>query len=242
MNSIRNTFLDWFNSLLIPETDFIGIDPFSSNDKRGVIGYYHSHFPRFELGEKIIRRHIPLLGARILEFSPYPFYSLYFKEEVKEIICSDIMPRTWEDKNMKALTSNLCYDTILTLGSFDLVICPEVLEHLPCNIPGVIRRLKDLTENWLYISVPIGSVNVAPKEEDLGHFESPRGHLREFRDGELDQYFNDLVLLHKESVSTPAYHRMDQYLFCKGHHKLLLNNPKANLGDLPRNLPRKELK
>ena len=39
-------------------------------------------------------------------------------------------------------------------GKFDLVICTDVLEHIPEeDIPRIVQQLKDLTQGWLYISV-----------------------------------------------------------------------------------------
>ncbi len=60
-------------------------------------------------------------------------------------------------------------------GKFDLVICSEVLEHLPDDLRA-IRNLAKMTGRYLVVSAPQGCMR---------RFEATVGHLRNYANGEL---------------------------------------------------------
>ena len=59
--------------------------------------------------------------------------------------------------------------------SYDLVICSEVLEHIPNDLIA-IRNLKKMTKKYLLVSTPQGRMR---------GFEKQIGHVRNYASGEL---------------------------------------------------------
>jgi len=66
-------------------------------------------------------------------------------------------------------------------GRFDAVVCMEVVEHC-ADYRGAIKRLAEMTERWLFISVPCGPL-----------FEIDRrvGHTRHFKAEEISTALTD---------------------------------------------------
>jgi SAM-dependent methyltransferase len=87
----------------------------------------------------------------------------------------------------------------LARGSFDLIVCSEVLEHVP-DPSAVIGVLRDLLKpgGTLLLTVPAGMVHWSVQDEAAGH-------LRRFEYGELSDLLHQqgLVLDHQYTWGGP---------------------------------------
>jgi len=116
--------------------------------------------------------------------SSYPYISYYFLDNYGyEIMFSDIFDETpcseYKEYYKKI---NLCRDPI---GSWDVITCTEVLEHLPCNLYKVRDKLIDAVKEggYLLISAPVAGIGRQGRrlEENLNFSSNvDHGHLREF--------------------------------------------------------------
>ncbi len=77
-------------------------------------------------------------------------------------------------------------------GSFDMVVCSEVLEHLPVDdFTCAINELRRLVKRWLFITVPYEEEleSYFSKCADCGCIYHAHRHVRSFNIGKLLSYF-----------------------------------------------------
>jgi len=85
----------------------------------------------------------------------------------------------------------------LTFGdhSFDVVLCAEVLEHIPpADLPRACRELARVTAGWLLVGVPYKQdLRVAQTRcQHCGRTNPPWGHVNSFDEDRLDALFRGL--------------------------------------------------
>jgi hypothetical protein len=87
--------------------------------------------------------------------------------------------------------------------SFDLVLCAEVLEHIPCNLlPQVCREISRVAKDTVVIGVPfrqdirLGRTSCAA----CGSTNPPWGHVNSFDESDLRRLFDRLRLVEASFV------------------------------------------
>jgi SAM-dependent methyltransferase len=170
--------------------------------------YYNYNYRRFRISAKMIEDYCSLTeSSKVLELGAwYPFIALLSAKKFGfDPYCSDIkISKHW--KNF--LKIDLCSDPIP--GKWDLLICSEVLEHLPVNLYKVVRKITRSLSNsgYAFFTVPIGTKGLnIPLNKDVGeysddtHFqcsygelESFPGHLREFTPYKAQKFFESFGL------------------------------------------------
>ena len=172
--------------------------------------YFNSdHFPRYMDGWTLICRHIKEKNLSVLEIGPFPYFSHVGKKKNWTIKCIGL--DTKEDflipnTNIFLTWGNLCFDD-LGINRYDLIICTEVLEHLPCNLIKVRDKLiKALKPNgFMLMSYPLGHIGLRigyDKDiEDIDFYQSS-SHLREFPIGKAISFFNDTAMVSISSITS----------------------------------------
>lgn len=214
--------LDEYRELLGPMiTSKVRLDPavISRKDNVAEIVHHavHDHWDRIVRSIQILDR---LTESRIYcsvldAGSWFPFIGWYFsltRSWGNTCISIDAFP--WYGEKMQHKQEDLCvFVEEAPPAPYDVVICQEVLEHLPCNVHAVVSWLKKSCDDFLMMSVPIGSLGVdKPKDAVIGKStQCSWQHLREFREHELEKIVgkDEFDLVQQEYVSTPAYPKME---------------------------------
>jgi hypothetical protein len=127
-------------------------------------------------------------NASILELgSPQPIVTCVSNIKSENIFTADIKKSTYEH----SFQIDLNKDDVP--GSWDLVICTEVLEHLTCNLDDALKRIMSSVKKngYAVFSVPIGIVGIfSPLNADCSEKLSDHsGHYREFTPGKARKFF-----------------------------------------------------
>lgn len=185
--------------------------------------YFNDHFVRFNGIIELCKKN-NIKPKKVCEIgSFFPFSSYYFKTinpdttiDLYDIIIRNIadLRITVEPYNVngiKLIDFNLNTDKFPD-KKYDLVIMSEVMEHLPCNLFGLEKRVIGLLKNssYLVITYPMGNRNVKNYEKDLDlDFEKSHGdwgnHLREFNRETTPLFFKDLIKMDETTVNYIAY-------------------------------------
>lgn len=143
---------------------------------------------------------------------PFIGYHYYKKQGMFAHACS-IDIQNWEMEGAAHHQLDICKTHFQ--GKFGLVICQEVLEHLPCNLYNVLENIVGMTDRHICISVPIGSTgkNRSKKLDITDSTNRSFAHIREFKDGELHGMMAEVApnFLRKgvDYVACPVYNRME---------------------------------
>lgn len=160
-------------------------------------------------------------GSRVHEVGghgPYILYYLHLKYGLKPEM-SDIVDSS-AASSIEWLTYsklNLCRDDLT--DRYDLIICEEVLEHMPCDLIPAIRKLVNHIKDggFLLVSVPLGRAgwNVLKGGNILLPIDGIHGHLREFENGEIKGLVG-LPTVAEALVRDKPFQFMQLMLFKKG--------------------------
>lgn len=186
---------------------------FSMGGLQNIAQYFDSHYPRFALHLKMWKEFLDKESIRrVYDFgTPVPFTAYYFHltqgAEVIYGMLEECNNRLNED--VYPITINLCTDRP-ALGSADLVICTECLEHLSCNLYKVREYLKSLVakSKFLFLSFPCGGQNpVGYYKDQPDLFVKSNSHIREFtREGAKEfAYGTGWDVIAERESSQPAY-------------------------------------
>jgi len=181
----------------------------AKGDARGIVkGYFQSHMIRFKTLIELLEKQ-QINEKNILEVgSPYPFVGFYFYKYYNcTVTVSDLFPRTWKiNDKLKFKKINLCTETIDE--SYDVIICSEVFEHLPCNLIKVRDMIVHSIKKRGYglFSFPLKSKAKIPLDEDIKNkdLNEAHTHLREFR-GLVDDFMKNLNILERKIKNIEGY-------------------------------------
>lgn len=188
---------------------FEKIKPFFEDSK-----YFDGHFPRFlkqfEMFEKFLKDE--KIETVLDAGTGTPFTSYYFNVRDGAEVCFG-MPGSRADisKDVRFMPINLNYFPILP--QFDVVICTECIEHLPCNVYNVRDYLFEHVRpgGYLLLSFPLGGMNAQDYEKEWPekYDQVSNGHIREFTEQTADEFVKPLLaradLLERHIVFTRAY-------------------------------------
>lgn len=149
--------------------------------------YFAKNLPRFLVGKHLLEKHVKVRAdSKILEAGSFaPLQALFFRREGAAVICCDLDKDLWRiDETFYHYRCNLCYDDFGE-NVFDVVICTEVFEHLPCNLYTVRNKLIGCCKNQgvLLFSFPLTGRIFAPYNHDFtqeNDWTTEHKHLREF--------------------------------------------------------------
>jgi len=176
--------------------------------------YFDDHFARFWEIISLIRKHVPA-PQRLCEIgSFYPYVTLYWDKhtDLYDIIPS-ICPtaKAYESERVSLVDWNACTDSF-PQKKYDVITLSEVMEHLPCNLFDVEKKVIDILEpgGHLVVTYPTQYGNHAfGYNEDMGHHEAMHGgHLREFTDETVELFFKQLTKVEQVVMKYPAYGRI----------------------------------
>ena len=149
---------------------------------------------------------------------PYILYYLHLKYGLKPEM-SDLVDNSAVESLdwMVYRKVNLCRDELADM--YDLIICEEVLEHMPCDLISAARNLVNHVKDggFLLVSVPLGRVgwNVPKGGNILLPTDAIHGHLREFEEGEIKGLVG-LPIVAEALIADKSFQYMQLALFKKG--------------------------
>ncbi|UCH02886.1 MAG: methyltransferase domain-containing protein [Candidatus Bathyarchaeota archaeon] len=170
--------------------------------------------PWFIIGKHLLEKHVQITeNTKILEAGSFaPLQTLFFRKKGASLICCDLHTDLWRiDETFYHFRCNLCYDDFGE-ETFDIVICTEVLEHLPCNLYMVRNKLIRCCKNhgFLLVSFPLKGKLSAPYSHEFlqeNDWNTEHDHLREFTESTAIQFLThpELKLVKKQKVYTYGY-------------------------------------
>lgn len=156
---------------------------------------------RYEIHPK----HIADLGS----FYPYASYWFKLKDKEVEIDLYDIVGLDWNiapyDVNgIKLRNFDLCHD-IFPDKTYDLIIISEVLEHLPCNLFDVEKKIMSILDGYLLVTYPLLGNNAKDYDKTYERKGAVGEHLREFTEDTVKLFFKHLTVVEKGIYNFPGY-------------------------------------
>lgn len=178
------------------------------------ISYFLGHEERFLLGLEFLNKNTAKENLKVWDLGTgFPFQSLWFHKKFHwNLLWSDLHPenKLEIDEEAKFSLFNICLEEF-PKEEFDVIISTEVLEHLPCNLLKVKKKIKAALKQeglWL-VSFPLKGFNAQDYDKDLSlpFEEYSEAHLREFTEKSALQFLEDssLEILEKDKVFCPAY-------------------------------------
>jgi hypothetical protein len=160
-------------------------------------GYKKFHEKRLKASTNILEENCRLYKtSRVLEVgSTFPFITLPLaKKHGFTPVCADI--QKVKDSSVSFVQLDLCKDAIPQ--KWDLILCTEVLEHLPCNLFDVVNKIISATrdDGHIFFTVPIGFVGTGlPLNKVFESGGDGKTHLREFTPWKAHEFFSSFGLL-----------------------------------------------
>lgn len=141
-------------------------------------------------------------GMEVLHFAPEPGMARRLKDLAGRYVPADFDISQYTRFLPETVQVDLCATEPYPVeGTFDLIIHNHVLEHLPCNVGDVLRRLSDLLKpgGEMYFSTPIRKgtayeedLSPLSEEERVARF-GQRDHLRFFGSLDVVEMFQDAL-------------------------------------------------
>lgn len=204
------------------QTFFDALRPFyaSRGKTDDSLSYFRNHFDRFELMIKICNEYVPNLKSICEVGSFYPYISYYFKLNNKtekinlyDIILNELKNpcEPYDVDGIQLINFNLCKQSLIeTNKKYDLVICSEVIEHLPIDLSKFKKELKGIVNDggYLMITYPLGGKNANGYNEVVEGIDIERmqhDHIREFTMETSSAFITDIPLIYSEVIRAKAY-------------------------------------
>jgi len=184
---------------------FAGIHPGASED---VSAYYQGHLPRFRVQFSLLANLARV--ETVLDLGTwFPFSSYFFHLRDGARVVYGCHRPVAGVAGCDHRQFNLCH--LPDLPQSDLVICTEVLEHLPCNVVDVWDYVVGLIrpDGHLLVSFPLGGKNADNYHVDHGDWATVHGHIREFTGTSAGAFLarSRLRLIQLVDSEQPAYRR-----------------------------------
>lgn len=173
--------------------------------------YFFRFAKRFQTMINMLERH-NIKPKQIADLgSFYPYASYWFKIWDKEVTIDlfDIIGIEWniapyDVDGIKLYNFDLCRDTFPD-KKYDLVIISEVLEHLPCNLFEMEKKIMSIMNGYLLVTYPLIGTNAKDYEKTYDRTGSVGEHLREFTEETVKLFFKQLDVLEKGVFDFPGY-------------------------------------
>jgi hypothetical protein len=164
-------------------------------------GYFAGHEPRFATLFEMLHAILPAPKSILDVGTGFPFATGWVADEGGRVIYGcplRLEPVVWPGCVYQEL--NLCappqppaflFTTEVTKSQFDLVVCTECLEHLPCNLFPVRDWLGQAVclGGYLLLSFPLGGQHAEGYHHDYPPFEVLHDeHLREWTMGTAEVF------------------------------------------------------
>lgn len=153
--------------------------------------------PREILRTNDLLRLTPIRGETALDVGARDgYFSRLLAKRFSQVTALDLMKPAIHDERIQCVEGNLL-ELKFQDGSFDFVLCAEVLEHIPCNsLEKACRELSRVTKKNLLIGVPY--------KQDLrlhrttcricGTRNPPWGHVNSFDEARLMALFPNVTV------------------------------------------------
>lgn len=180
-------------------------------------GYFDGHYPRFDfqidlflaLAQEEKIKSVLDIGT------PLPFASgissyhgckvKYGCIDTKDLASYLVAPF---NENCESIQINLNYYPE-GIEPVDLVVCTEMLEHLPCNVVKARDWLADHAKKYLFLSFPLKGQNAGNYEADFTNLDHNvcHGHIREFTRQTAEEFMKplDFEIVSEQEIFTTAY-------------------------------------
>jgi len=184
--------------------------------------YFEQHLPRFWRMVEMLKPVVPGLAGPFCELGSFYPYTLYYFGRPVDLydlvprVCLTAMP--YDVGGVRLQAFNLCTDE-LPRDRYAVVVMSEVLEHLPCDLLAVQRKVSAAVRpgGYLLVTYPAQYGNEAHGyDRCMGDSAVLHGgHLREFTAETVAQFFTDLRVVSTEEFTYPAYGRTFAVLYKK---------------------------
>lgn len=186
------------------------------------LSYFRNHFDRFEKMIEVIEKNCLDISSISEVGSFYPYVSYYFNREygIKPIDLYDIILNElgnpcepYDVDGVKLINYNVCLQKLsATNKKYDLVICSEIMEHLPINMFEFEKDLLSIINpnKYLLATFPLGGRNAQGYELNLNRNLNrlQEDHVREYTADTTNLFFTDLKLIESVVIKAKAYGRI----------------------------------
>lgn len=177
------------------------------------LAYFHRFMNRFRAMMDYVENH-NIRPKRIADLgSWYPYASYYFKLKDSDVSIDlyDIIGLVWNIEpydvdGVRLHNFDLCKD-VFPDEKYDLIFFSEALEHLPCNLFEVEKRVMSILEDggYLIVTYPCLGDNARDYEKDYDREGLIGEHLRDFTPATAKLFFNDLKTIEMNDFYFPGY-------------------------------------
>jgi len=201
-----------FKDFLIGKGFYQQIEMWYEGKTTNSLKYFNDHFPRFRAMIELLEKNKKIEPLFIAEMgSFYPYTSFYFHPSCIDLYDIIGIRYLTFDKGTEITLHNynVCTDELYFMKQcYDLVILSEVLEHLPCNLFEVEKKIMNIIEDdgYLIVTYPLGGKNAKDYDKIIGSpLKSYGEHLREFTEETVNLFFQSLTKVDESYVNYPAY-------------------------------------
>jgi hypothetical protein len=177
-----------------------------------ILNYFEGHFPRFEYQLEVFEKLLKTEKVKsVFDIGTgFPFTSGMFSFE-KIPVTYGMLDAGWSPMNDCCIPMIVNVNYHPAIGTADLVICTECLEHLPSNMIAARDWLLSCVNpgGYLFLSFPLGGINAKDydKENLASYDQTYSPHFREFTRETAREFIKDLPceVVGEKEIFTRAY-------------------------------------